>query len=64
MVVKNMHSTYEVWQKDFNAGLVELGINGFEYAPSRLFYQCGTSGSAYHSWRYPMFILKISTLTP
>ncbi len=30
MVVKNMHSTYEVWQKDFKAGLVELGINGFD----------------------------------
>ncbi len=30
MVVKNMHSTYEVWQKDYNAGLVELGINGFD----------------------------------
>ena len=30
MVVRNMHSTYEVWQKDFSAGLVELGINGFD----------------------------------
>lgn len=30
MVVKNVHSTYEVWQKEFNAGRVELGINGFD----------------------------------
>ncbi|MEN8226705.1 MAG: metallophosphoesterase family protein [Bacteroidota bacterium] len=30
MVVRNMHSTYEVWQKDFDTGLVELGINGFD----------------------------------
>ena len=30
MVVRNMHRTYEVWQKDFDAGRVELGINGFD----------------------------------
>jgi len=30
MVVRNSHSSYEVWQKDFDAGLVELGINGFD----------------------------------
>lgn len=30
MVVRNMYYSYEVWQKDFNAGLVELGINGFD----------------------------------
>src|SRR5689334_9747106 len=30
MVVKNEEYTYEVWQKDFNAGMVELGINGFD----------------------------------
>ncbi|MEX2565572.1 MAG: metallophosphoesterase family protein [Cyclobacteriaceae bacterium] len=29
MVVKNTHSTYEVWQKDFDAGSINLGINGF-----------------------------------
>ncbi|MDX2442867.1 MAG: metallophosphoesterase family protein [Bacteroidales bacterium] len=28
--VKNYHNTYEVWQKDFGAGKVELGINGFD----------------------------------
>lgn len=28
--VKNSHSTYEVWQKDFDKGLVSLGINGFD----------------------------------
>ncbi len=28
--VKNEHSVYEVWQKDFSAGKVELGINGFD----------------------------------
>jgi predicted phosphodiesterase len=30
MVVKNEEYTYEVWQKDFEAGMVELGINGFD----------------------------------
>ena len=30
MVVRNMHSTYEVWQKDFSTERVELGINGFD----------------------------------
>lgn len=29
MIVKNTHYTYEVWQKDFDAGPVHLGINGF-----------------------------------
>jgi hypothetical protein len=29
MVVKNEIYTYEVWQKDFEAGEVQLGINGF-----------------------------------
>jgi hypothetical protein len=30
MEVRNRYNTYEVWQKDFDAGLVELGINGFD----------------------------------
>jgi len=30
MVVRNSHSSYEVWQKEFDTGLVELGINGFD----------------------------------
>lgn len=30
MVVKNEEYTYEVWQKAFDAGKVELGINGFD----------------------------------
>jgi glutaredoxin len=29
MEVKNVHNTYEVWQKDFEAGEIQLGINGF-----------------------------------
>lgn len=29
-VVKSESYTYEVWQKKFDAGLVELGINGFD----------------------------------
>ncbi len=29
-VIRNEVSTYEVWQKDFEAGLVSLGINGFD----------------------------------
>src|SRR5690554_5311012 len=28
--VKNSHSVYEVWQKDYKAGKVDLGINGFD----------------------------------
>jgi hypothetical protein len=28
--VKNSHSTYEVWQKDYDAGKIGLGINGFD----------------------------------
>jgi hypothetical protein len=30
LVVKNSQTTYEVWQKNFKAGKVELGINGFD----------------------------------
>lgn len=30
MTMKNEQTTYEVWQKPFNAGRVYLGINGFE----------------------------------
>jgi len=30
MIVKNEEYTYEVWQKSFEAGRVELGINGFD----------------------------------
>ena len=30
MLVKNEEYTYEVWQKDFDAGQVGLGINGFD----------------------------------
>jgi len=29
MAVKNEHDTYEVWQKNFDAGEIQLGINGF-----------------------------------
>ena len=28
--VKNSHSTYEVWQKDYETGKIGLGINGFD----------------------------------
>lgn len=30
LAVRNEEYTYEVWQKDFNAGMVGLGINGFD----------------------------------
>jgi predicted phosphodiesterase len=30
LTMKNEQTTYEVWQKSFNAGTVGLGINGFE----------------------------------
>lgn len=29
-IVKNSHVTYNLWKKDFPAGLVELGINGLD----------------------------------
>ena len=28
--IKNANQTYEIWQKNFEAGNIELGINGFE----------------------------------
>src|SRR5690606_9977535 len=28
--VKNSHSTYEVWQKNYQPGRIQLGINGFD----------------------------------
>jgi len=30
LTVKNEHYTYDVWEKEFPAGKVELGINGFD----------------------------------
>ncbi|MCP5064225.1 MAG: metallophosphoesterase family protein [Ignavibacteriae bacterium] len=30
IIVKNEHNSYEVWQKEFSAGRVELGMNGFD----------------------------------
>ena len=30
LTVQNEHYVYEVWQRDFEAGRVELGINGFD----------------------------------
>lgn len=30
LLVKNEEYTYEVWQKNFDAGLVSLGVNGFD----------------------------------
>ena len=37
MTMKNEQTTYEVWQKSFNAGTVGLGINGFENYPLHYF---------------------------
>jgi hypothetical protein len=37
MVVKNAEYTYEVWQKNFGKGRVELGINGFDKHRSHYF---------------------------
>lgn len=41
MVVKNEEYTYEVWQKDFPAGRVELGINGFDKHRQHYFVAVG-----------------------
>ena len=30
LTMKNSQTTYEVWQKNFNAGKIGLGVNGFE----------------------------------
>jgi hypothetical protein len=41
--MKNEEVTYEVWQKDFNAGHVGLGVNGFRRLYAALFCFSGSS---------------------
>ncbi len=41
LTVRNDHYTYEVWQKRFDAGRVELGINGFDKHRSHYFVAVG-----------------------
>ena len=41
LTVKNEEYTYEVWQKDFEKGAVELGINGFDKHREAYFMSVG-----------------------
>lgn len=46
MRVKNEHDTYEVWQKKFDAGKIELGINGFDKHRPHYFVSVAPQNSA------------------
>ncbi len=46
MIVKNEEYTYSVWQKEFNAGRVELGINGFDKHRPVYFVSIGPKNKA------------------
>lgn len=41
LIVRNEEYTYEVWQKDFKSGRIELGINGFDKHRSHYFVAIG-----------------------
>jgi len=41
LTANNEHDTYEVWQKKFDAGRVELGINGFDKHRPHYFVSVG-----------------------
>jgi len=56
LVVRNSHSSYEVWQKEFDTGLVELGINGFDKHRPVYFISVGP--------RNPDKKLEITNVTP
>ncbi len=55
--VKNDHYTYEVWQKDFEAGKVNLGVNGFDKHRPVYFITVAPKGK-------PQEELKISNVFP
>jgi len=42
LIVRNEEYTYEVWQKNYDAGRVELGINGFDMHRSHYFVAVGS----------------------
>ncbi len=46
MIVKNELNTYSVWQKEFPAGRVELGINGFDKHRPVYFVSVGPKNKA------------------
>jgi hypothetical protein len=56
LLVKNENYTYEVWQKDFEPGKVELGINGFDKHRSVFFISVGAKDKSKD--------LKISNVFP
>ncbi|MBN1346571.1 MAG: metallophosphoesterase family protein [Phycisphaerae bacterium] len=56
LVVKNEEWSYEVWQKPFNAGRVELGINGFDMHRTVYFVCVGA--------QQPGVSVKITNLFP
>lgn len=53
--VKNAHSVYEVWQKDFEAGRINLGINGFDKHRPVYFISVGTQNPEDHLEVNPIF---------
>ena len=53
--VKNTHSVYEVWQMDFEAGRINLGINGFDKHRPVYFISIGTQNPEDHLEINPIF---------
>lgn len=54
--MRNEYHTYEVWQKEFNKGTVELGINGFENFAYHYFVSVAPQNKKE--------VLKLSDFTP
>ncbi len=46
IVLNHEHATYEIWQKPFDAGVVELGINGFENYGFHYFVSVGAQNES------------------
>lgn len=55
LFVKNSLSTYEVWQKKFDRGVVNLGINGFDKHRPVYFVGVGTQNEADELTISPIF---------
>ena len=46
MVLNHEHATYEIWQKPFDAGVVELGVSGFENYGFHYFVSVGAQNES------------------
>lgn len=55
LTVKNSLSTYEVWQKDYDAGRIGLGINGFDKHRPVYFISVGAQGQGDEIQITPVF---------